>query len=155
MVTSVYVLLSIRAVGFLKCVFDLNKMHCKYLYTFVFIYFFMNRLLFATGFMLYSVWAWHVICSPDAFSWNFGFVFLNLAQVVYLVYEMRPVKFDPELEEVYHTLFEPFKVSIRFQLYSNIILSKKYNLQLIHIQNTLYQFLLYVGLGDGHTFVEG
>ncbi|XP_022117161.1 popeye domain-containing protein 3 [Pieris rapae] len=63
------------------------------------------------GFMLYSVWAWHVICSPDAFSWNFGFVFLNLAQVVYLVYEMRPVKFDPELEEVYHTLFEPFKVS--------------------------------------------
>ncbi|CAH2236990.1 jg9483 [Pararge aegeria aegeria] len=61
--------------------------------------------------MLYSVWAWHVICSPDAFSWNFGFVFLNLAQVVYLVYEMRPVKFDPELEEVYHTLFEPFKVS--------------------------------------------
>ncbi|CAH0727767.1 unnamed protein product, partial [Brenthis ino] len=63
------------------------------------------------SFMLYSVWAWHVICSPDAFSWNFGFVFLNLAQVVYLVYEMRPVKFDPELEEVYHTLFEPFKVS--------------------------------------------
>lgn len=65
---------------------------------------------FQTGFMLYSVWAWHVICSPDAFSWNFGFMFLNLAQVVYLVYEMRPVKFDPELEEVYHTLFEPFKV---------------------------------------------
>ncbi|XP_032511353.2 popeye domain-containing protein 3-like isoform X1 [Danaus plexippus] len=63
------------------------------------------------GFMLYSVWAWHVICSPDAFSWNFSFVFLNLAQVVYLVYEMRPVKFDPELEEVYHTLFEPFKVT--------------------------------------------
>ncbi|XP_013188710.2 popeye domain-containing protein 3 [Amyelois transitella] len=63
------------------------------------------------GFMLYSIWAWHMICSPDAFSWNFGFMFLNLAQVVYLVYEMRPVKFDPELEEVYHTLFEPFKVS--------------------------------------------
>ncbi|KAI5631546.1 popeye protein conserved region domain-containing protein [Phthorimaea operculella] len=66
-------------------------------------------LIFA--FMLYSIWAWHVICSPDAFSWNFGFVFLNLAQVVYLVYEMRPVKFDPELEEVYYTLFDPFKVT--------------------------------------------
>ncbi|GBP44392.1 Popeye domain-containing protein 3 [Eumeta japonica] len=63
------------------------------------------------GFMLYSVWSWHVICAPDAFSWNFAFVFLNLAQVVYLVYQMRPVKFDPELEEVYHILFEPFKVS--------------------------------------------
>ncbi|KAG7299419.1 hypothetical protein JYU34_016372, partial [Plutella xylostella] len=66
-------------------------------------------LIFA--FMLYSIWSWHVICAPDAFSWNFAFVFLNLGQVVYLVYEMRPVKFDPELEEVYHTLFEPFKVS--------------------------------------------
>lgn len=30
---------------------------------------------------------------------------------------MRPVKFDPELEEAYHTLFVPFKV-ISTQRYS-------------------------------------
>lgn len=74
-------------------------------------YFTYQSLIPLTAFMLYSIWAWHVICAPDAFSWNFCFVFLNLGQVVYLVYQMRPVKFDPELEEVYHTLFEPFKVS--------------------------------------------
>lgn len=63
------------------------------------------------GFMLLSGWAWHVICAPDIFSWNFSFLLLNIGQLVYIVYQMRPIKFDPELEEVYHTLFYPFKVS--------------------------------------------
>lgn len=63
------------------------------------------------GFMLLSGWAWHVICAPDIFSWNFTFLLLNIGQLVYIVYQMRPVRFDPELEEVYHTLFYPFKVS--------------------------------------------
>lgn len=26
---------------------------------------------------------------------------------------MRPINFDPELEEAYHTLFRPFKVNCR------------------------------------------
>ncbi|XP_034945680.1 popeye domain-containing protein 3-like isoform X2 [Chelonus insularis] len=63
------------------------------------------------GFMLLSGWAWHVICAPDIFSWNFSFLVLNIGQLVYIVYQMRPVRFDSELEEVYHTLFYPFKVS--------------------------------------------
>ncbi|CAL1688084.1 unnamed protein product [Lasius platythorax] len=63
------------------------------------------------GFMLLSGWAWHVICAPDIFSWNFSFLLLNIGQLVYIVYQMRPIKFDPELEEAYHTLFYPFKVS--------------------------------------------
>ncbi|KAK2581252.1 hypothetical protein KPH14_008042 [Odynerus spinipes] len=71
---------------------------------------FMHSVLIV-GFMLLSGWAWHVICAPDIFSWNFSFLLLNIAQLVYIVYQMRPVKFDPELEEVYHTLFYPFKVS--------------------------------------------
>lgn len=61
--------------------------------------------------MLLSGWAWHVICAPDIFSWNFSFLVLNIGQLVYIVYQMRPVRFDPELEEAYHTLFYPFKVS--------------------------------------------
>ncbi|XP_043596683.1 popeye domain-containing protein 3-like isoform X3 [Bombus pyrosoma] len=65
----------------------------------------------ALGFMLLSGWAWHVICAPDIFSWNFSFLVLNIGQLVYIVYQMRPVRFDPELEEAYHTLFYPFKVS--------------------------------------------
>lgn len=62
--------------------------------------------------MLFSVWAWNVICAPDVFTWNFAFMLMNLAQVFHILYQLRPVKFDPELEEAYHTLFEPFKVSI-------------------------------------------
>jgi hypothetical protein len=35
---------------------------------------------------------------------------LNMGQLVYIIYQRRPVKFDPELEEAYQTLFHPFKV---------------------------------------------
>lgn len=31
---------------------------------------------------------------------------------------MRPVKFDPELEEAYHTLFYPFKVNVSVSRHS-------------------------------------
>ena len=65
--------------------------------------------LFA-GFMLFSFWAWNIICAPDIFSWNFSFMLLNMGQLVYIIYQRRPVKFDPELEEAYQTLFHPFKV---------------------------------------------
>ncbi|GLH03041.1 Uncharacterized protein GBIM_08971, partial [Gryllus bimaculatus] len=64
------------------------------------------------GFMLFSFWAWNVICAPDVFSWNFTFMLLNMGQLVYIIYQMRPVKFDPELEEAYQVLFFPFKVNV-------------------------------------------
>jgi len=35
---------------------------------------------------------------------------LNMGQLMYIIYQRRPVKFDPELEEAYQTLFHPFKV---------------------------------------------
>ncbi|XP_025836641.1 popeye domain-containing protein 3-like isoform X2 [Agrilus planipennis] len=63
------------------------------------------------GLMLFSTWAWNVICAPDVFTWNFAFMLLNMAHVFHILYQLRPVKFDAELEEVYHTLFSPFKVS--------------------------------------------
>ncbi|KAK4879121.1 hypothetical protein RN001_007267 [Aquatica leii] len=63
------------------------------------------------GLMLFSTWAWNVICAPDVFTWSFAFMLLNMAQVFHILYQVRPVKFDPELEEVYHNLFYPFKVS--------------------------------------------
>lgn len=63
--------------------------------------------------MLFSGWAWNVVCAPDVFTWNLAFMFLNLLQLFYIIYLMRPVKFDPELEDAYHTLFQPFKVSLK------------------------------------------
>jgi hypothetical protein len=66
--------------------------------------------------MLFSFWAWNIICAPDIFSWNFSFMLLNMGQLVYIIYQRRPVKFDPELEEAYQTLFHPFKVQCVMQL---------------------------------------
>nr|XP_015835225.1 PREDICTED: uncharacterized protein LOC100141516 [Tribolium castaneum] len=63
------------------------------------------------GLMLFSAWAWNIICAPDVFTWNFAFMLMNMAQVFHILYQLRPVKFDPELEEAYHALFEPFKLS--------------------------------------------
>ncbi|KAL0266446.1 UNVERIFIED_CONTAM: hypothetical protein PYX00_008979 [Menopon gallinae] len=63
------------------------------------------------GFMLSTGWAWNVVCAPDVFFWNLSFMSLNLLQLFYVVYLMRPVKFNPELEDAYHTLFQPFKIS--------------------------------------------
>ncbi|KAG5868747.1 hypothetical protein JTB14_013756 [Gonioctena quinquepunctata] len=63
------------------------------------------------GLLLFSTWAWNIICAPDVFTWNFAFMLMNMAQVFHILYQLRPVKFDPELEEAYHTLLEPFKIS--------------------------------------------
>ncbi|XP_068905464.1 popeye domain-containing protein 3-like [Tenebrio molitor] len=63
------------------------------------------------GLMLFAAWAWNIICAPDVFTWNFAFMLMNMAQVFHILYQLRPVKFDPELEEAYHSLFEPFKLS--------------------------------------------
>lgn len=69
--------------------------------------------------MLFSAWAWNIICAPDVFTWNFAFMLMNMAQVFHILYQLRPVKFDPELEEAYHALFEPFKVKLGGICYFN------------------------------------
>lgn len=63
------------------------------------------------GFSFLSSWAWRVACAPDVFIWNLFFISLNCFQLVYILYQTRPIKFDPDFEDVYATLFEPFKVS--------------------------------------------
>lgn len=65
--------------------------------------------------MLFSTWAWRIMCAPDIFSWNLCFLCLNAFHLIYIIYQMRPISFDPELEEAYHTLFRPFKVSILYE----------------------------------------
>lgn len=61
--------------------------------------------------MLVTTWAWRVMCAPDIFTWNLCFLCINTFQLIYIIYQMRPINFDHELEETYHTLFRPFKVN--------------------------------------------
>lgn len=58
-----------------------------------------------------SGWAWAVICAPDIFSWNFSFMVINSVQMLFILYRVRPIKFTPELEDVYNSMFKPLKVS--------------------------------------------
>ena len=63
------------------------------------------------GYLLLSTWAWNVICAPGVFAWYFGFTILNLGQLLYILYQLRPIRFDDDLDSVYTTIFEPMKVT--------------------------------------------
>ncbi|XP_067125868.1 popeye domain-containing protein 3-like [Centruroides vittatus] len=71
---------------------------------------FMHGLLII-GFLVFSTWAWNIICAPDVFIWNFCFMLLNMGQALYLLYTLRQIKLPPELEDVYLTMFQPLQVS--------------------------------------------
>ena len=64
------------------------------------------------GYLLYSTWAWNIICSPEVFSWSFCFMLLNMGQALHIAYQLRPVKVNRELETVYEALFQKLHVGI-------------------------------------------
>jgi hypothetical protein len=63
------------------------------------------------GFLVLSTWAWNVICAPDVFAWYIGFTILNVAQLLYILYQMRPIKFDDDLEVIYADIFAPMSLT--------------------------------------------
>lgn len=69
------------------------------------------HILLIFGFLLFSTWAWNVVCAPDVFSWNFFFVLLNMGQTLYILYTMRQVKIPVELEDIFQSVFQPLQVS--------------------------------------------
>ena len=71
------------------------------------------------GYRLFSTWAWNIICAPDVFAWYFVFMILNLGQLLYILYQLRPIKLEPDLEQVYHQLFQPLNVT-RLQVLKQI-----------------------------------
>ena len=44
------------------------------------------------GFLVLSTWAWNVICAPDVFAWYLAFTSLNIGQLLYILYTMRPIR---------------------------------------------------------------
>ena len=49
--------------------------------------------------------------NPYIFSWYFTFMLLNCGQLLYIVYLLRPIYFDPVLEEAYEKVFKPMAVT--------------------------------------------
>ncbi|XP_064117144.1 popeye domain-containing protein 3-like isoform X3 [Macrobrachium nipponense] len=69
------------------------------------------RITLTIGCMFFSLWGWVILCAFDTFLWNAIFVLINLVHVIVICYYLRPVRFTPELEQVYRSLFQPLKVS--------------------------------------------
>ncbi|WAR08252.1 POPD1-like protein [Mya arenaria] len=74
--------------------------------------------LFVFGFLLMSVWSWVILCAPDYFSWNFAFMMINVVQTFLLLYHLKPIRFEEDLERLYRAVFEPMNVS-RMKVYSH------------------------------------
>ncbi|CAH1799984.1 unnamed protein product [Owenia fusiformis] len=68
------------------------------------------HIMLLIGYLVFSAWAWVILCAPDVFSWTFSFMVINGMQVLLTCYRMRPVKFPNDLDEVYKKLFGPLKV---------------------------------------------
>jgi len=69
------------------------------------------RIMLALGSVFLSIWGWLVICAFDTFLWNAVFTVINAVHALYLLFTLRPVRFDKNVEEVYRNIFEPLKVS--------------------------------------------
>ncbi len=67
--------------------------------------------LLIVGYLIHSTWAWNVICAPDIFTWYFGHMLLNCGQLLYVLYQLRPIYFDPALDDVYEQLFRPLQIT--------------------------------------------
>ncbi|XP_052811665.1 blood vessel epicardial substance-like [Mya arenaria] len=87
--------------------------------------------LFVFGFLLMSVWSWVILCAPDYFSWNFAFMMINVVQTFLLLYHLKPIRFEEDLERLYRAVFEPMNVSRR--------LFKKLTDENFCILSTLYE----------------
>lgn len=68
---------------------------------------------FVLSFLLLSVWAWIVLCAPDFFSWNFAFMIINVVQTLMILYNIKPIAFEENIERLYQTVFQPINVSRR------------------------------------------
>jgi len=63
------------------------------------------------GFLILSIWAWNIVCAPDVFAWYLAFTALNIGQLLYILYTMRPIRFDEDLEAIYAELFAPMCIT--------------------------------------------
>ena len=62
------------------------------------------RLMLAIGSAFFAIWGWIILCAFDTFLWNAFFLLINIVHVIYLLFSMRPVRFDKQVEEVNYQL---------------------------------------------------
>uniref|UniRef100_A0A1B0DB77 POPDC1-3 domain-containing protein n=1 Tax=Phlebotomus papatasi TaxID=29031 RepID=A0A1B0DB77_PHLPP len=58
------------------------------------------RSVLVIGCVLMAMWGWLVECTVDAFIWAIVFLVINFIHVIVLLFRLRPVKFEKEIESV-------------------------------------------------------
>lgn len=61
------------------------------------------RLMLAIGSAFLSIWGWIIICAFDTFLWNAFFFFINAIHAVVLLFSLRPITFDDQVQQVGET----------------------------------------------------
>ena len=61
------------------------------------------RATLAVGLFFLWLWGYVILCSLDTFAWNFVCMWINVGHVIYLLWTLRPIKFEKELEQVRRT----------------------------------------------------
>nr|CAH0102370.1 unnamed protein product [Daphnia galeata] len=69
------------------------------------------RLMLAIGSAFLSIWGWIIICAFDTFLWNAIFFLINAVHAVVLIFSLKPMALDEQVEQVYRDIFRPLKVS--------------------------------------------
>lgn len=62
------------------------------------------RGMLAIGSAFFSIWGWLILCAFDTFAWNALFTIINVVHGIVLVFSLRPVRFDKQVEEVKNQL---------------------------------------------------
>ncbi len=58
------------------------------------------RLMLAIGSAFFAIWGWVILCAFDTFVWNAFFLLINVVHVIVLLFSLKPVRFDEQVEEV-------------------------------------------------------
>ncbi|XP_031628557.1 blood vessel epicardial substance isoform X2 [Contarinia nasturtii] len=73
--------------------------------------FLLARCSLVVGSILLTLWSYLIECSLDALIWSGLFLAVNFMYLLVLMYQMRPVRFEKEIDAVYVALFKPLNVS--------------------------------------------
>lgn len=58
------------------------------------------RCAFAFGSIFMAMWGYLIECTIDAVIWSALFLIVNLVYLIVLIYQLRPIRFDSEIEAV-------------------------------------------------------
>ena len=58
------------------------------------------RLMLAIGSAFLSIWGWIIICAFDTFLWNAIFFLINAVHAVVLIFSLKPMALDEQVEQV-------------------------------------------------------